>query len=52
MNKILWILVGLLLTAWVLGFLVFKVVSVLIHIFLFLALVLILYNWFKGFKEK
>jgi hypothetical protein len=51
-NYILWTFAGLLVIAWVIGFFIFKVVSGLIHILLFLALVLFLYNWFKGLKEK
>jgi hypothetical protein len=52
MNKILWGIVVLLFVGWILGFLVFKILGGIIHILLVLAIVLIIYNWFSGIKEK
>lgn len=47
MKYVLWPVIALLVIAWVLGFLVFKVVSIFIHLLLLLAVILLVYNWFK-----
>lgn len=48
MKYLLWPLVIILIIGWVLGFLIFKVLGGLIHLLLVLAVVLVIYNWFKG----
>lgn len=52
MKYFIWIIIALLVVGWVLGFLVFKILGGLIHVLLLLAVVLILFNWFKKVKEK
>jgi uncharacterized membrane protein YoaK (UPF0700 family) len=47
MKYMLWSVIVLLIIAWMVGFLVFKMVSVFIHLLLVLAVVLLVYNWFK-----
>lgn len=48
MKYILWPIVIVLIIGWVLGFIVFEILGGLIHLLLVVAVVLIVYNWFKG----
>ncbi|WP_149303716.1 lmo0937 family membrane protein [Pareuzebyella sediminis] len=52
MKYIFWPVVLLLVVGWVLGFIVFKVLGVLIHLLLLVAIGLILYNWYLKRKVR
>ncbi|MDL5514351.1 lmo0937 family membrane protein [Arenibacter sp. M-2] len=48
MKNIIWALVALLIIGWLLGFIVFKIMGGLVHLLLILAIILLIFNWFKG----
>lgn len=52
MKKLIWGLVVLLLIIWFVSFLVFKVLSGLVHLVLIAAVILAIYNLFRSVKEK
>ncbi|HZJ20192.1 MAG TPA: lmo0937 family membrane protein [Pricia sp.] len=47
MKYLTWTLIVVLVIGWILGFLVFKILGGLIHLFLVLAVILAIYNWFS-----
>ncbi|QWX84636.1 lmo0937 family membrane protein [Cellulophaga sp. HaHaR_3_176] len=52
MKKIIWGFVVVLILIWIVAFLVFKILSGLVHIILIAAIVLAIYNLFRSVKEK
>lgn len=51
-SKTIWLLIFVLVIAWVIGFLIFKTLGFLIHVLLLIAAVLFIYNLYKKYTKS